>query len=235
MSPHLGTLIFEAYRKNIQVGLVTNGIRLGSLNSETINRLTWCRVSCGDANKLTPRNEAYLAALMLEHNKVDWALSYVVSDKPNLEQIEVAIKLANTANCTHLRLVADLMNPEYVPMDRVYMEFKGQIDNSRVPIILQGRNRPEMGENCRIGYLKPVISPDLKVYACCGVQYALTERSRKLPDELCMGTLTDYARMIENSDTSPLLNAKMCVRCYYGDYNRVLDALVTRVDHKRFV
>ena len=97
------------------------------------------------------------------------------------------------------------------------------------------RDRPEAGGECYICYLKPVVTPDMKVYACCGTQYALRVPTKNFPPELCLGDIHEFSRMIREGDVKPFVGARHCVRCYYGNYNRTLAMLLSDVQHAEFV
>lgn len=97
----------------------------------------------------------------------------------------------------------------------------------------QGRKGFERGGDCFIGFLKPLIGPDAKVYACCGVQYALEVPSKDLPEELCLGHALELDEIMERSAV-PLDGGK-CVKCYYMNYNILLRGMLKSVVHKEFV
>lgn len=233
MYPYMQNLIEFAYWRGIKTGLVTNGTLLRSKDAHWLNSLSWCRVSYGDDRE--NMSDSYVDDL---HNLVKlarhtgWAFSYVVSKQPNMDRMKRTIALASSLKMTHVRFVADLLNPDEVPMEEVQSQLSEYTKSFKTPVIFQARNHPEKGADCYICYLKPVVSPDSKVYACCGVQYALPEPSKKLPDELCLGTVDQF---VTNRTFQPFKGAKRCVTCYYGGYNRMLKGLLADIDHKEFV
>jgi len=234
MYPHLQNLVEFSYWKGIKTGLVTNGALLKTSDVAWINTLAWCRISYGDDREVM--SDCYIAEL---HNitrlasHTGWAFSYVVSKKPDIDKMKRLVALANSLKMTHVRFVADLLNPEEVPMDAVQEEMRSFVESFKVPVIFQGRTSPEKGGDCYICYLKPVISPDSKVYACCGVQYALPKPSKKLPTELCLGTVDQF---VKNTKVyKPFVGGNKCTICYYGSYNRILKGLLSEIDHKEFI
>jgi len=234
--PFLDTLLNLAEASNMATGLVTNGLLLGDVSPETLKKLTWCRVSHGDDRQaLDKEYETMLRSVVSCTPGVDWAFSYVLSETPNVMQLMDIILLGQELGFTHIRVVADLLQPDSVPMAETMETLKDFLAYTSIPVIFQGRDEPEHGQDCRICYLKPVVAPDLKVYACCGVQYALEKPSLSLPEELCLGTLEDLAARVKIVNQKPFPGAKHCVRCYYGAYNRVLGALVSDTVHKEFI
>lgn len=222
--------------KHIKIGLVTNGILLHQQSKLTLNKLTWCRISQGDSRE--PMDDKYvnnIIQVVRQNSMVDWAFSYVVSSNPDVNRISNMIVLAEDLGMTHVRLVADLLEPDNVPMEALADVLEPLISVVRVPVIFQDRKKPERGSDCRICYLKPVFAPDMKVYACCGVQYAFEEPSKKLPSELCLGSIENFPEIVKKMKNEPFEGAKHCVKCYYGEYNRFLSMMVTALSHPDFV
>jgi organic radical activating enzyme len=232
MYTHFSELVNLCSFNFIKMGLVTNGLLLDNRKAYDLNNLTWCRISHSDDRPFTLEYQNKLHNVIKKNPKVDWAFSYVVSDKPDLDNILSVIEFAEKMHCTHVRLVADLFHPCFVPMDYLETALKPYIEHLKTPVIFQKRNEPELGGDCYIGYAKPVITADGKMYACCGVQYALDTPSKKCPDELCMGTIYDIGMKKTNK---PFAGGELCKRCYYQDYNRTLKMLLSELDHKEFI
>lgn len=225
----INELISHFRERNIKVGLVSNGLMLYLLRPETLNKITWCRISSGDDRDFTANYANMLSSVVEKGNKVDWAFSHVVGNKPNMETIRKVVEFANEYKFTHVRLVADLMNPEDTDMEPIQKELAG-IDNL---VIYQGRKNYVQGGACYICYLKPVIAPDMKVYTCCGSQYALKDSNRDMPEELCLGSAYDLPKLVSKSQFA--FNGSICEKCYYMDYNRVLGAMLKKIEHREFV
>jgi organic radical activating enzyme/intein/homing endonuclease len=161
--PHIQELLSIFHEAHIKIGLVTNGLLLDKYSYENV---TWCRISNSDERFFNPAYFENLRTAVTENTNVDWAFSHVVSSSPNFSEIRYIIEFANLYNFTHVRLVADLLNYDKVNLERVRDDLeRNNIEDSRV--IYQSRNAPLKGGNCYICYLKPVISADCKVFACC--------------------------------------------------------------------
>lgn len=231
LHPDINDIIKTASSFDIDVGLVTNGTLIGNLDVDE-GDVTWCRISNGDRREFTDRYKYKLAKAVYKNDGIDWAFSHVVSQKPNIKEITRIINFANSYGFTHVRLVSDLMMPEKVDMQGVASELgKRGVDTGNV--IFQERVFPPSGGSCYICYLKPVISADLKVFACCGAQYAIDGSEHKLPDELCLGNAADLERIMESSNKP--LDGSICDRCYYTAYNDLLGKMLTETEHSRFV
>jgi len=233
--PHLSTLLIALKAFNMKSGLVTNGVLLQRLDAKSLNNLTWCRISQGDAReKWSQRFLDRLSGIIESAPDVGWAFSYVVSNKPDLEKIVNLLKFADNHNFTHVRLVSDLLCTDQIPMDDLRFKLIEITEKMKTPVIFQDRKEPEKGHNCRVCYLRPVITPDSKVYACCGAQYALAKPTLNFPPELCLGNVSQLPKIIAKS-SEPFEGAKLCEYCYYGNYNRTLDMLMTDTMHKEFI
>jgi hypothetical protein len=162
----------------------------------------------------------------------DWAFSYVLSDQPNYGNLAQIIEFANNHNFTHVRVVSDLINPEKVDIEkaRSLMENIG-LDYKFV--IWQGRKEFVAGKKrCLISLLKPVIAADGNLYACCGIQYMREKMDLDMVAEISMGKASDAMSIWRDQKC---FDGSKCVRCYYDNYNTMLDALLTEVKHERFV
>jgi len=232
MYPRFTDLVGCFYKSSIKIGLVSNGLLLHKVSKETLDRITWCRISNDDQRTFGNVYRKQLSHVVTESPGVDWAFSHVVSSKPNVDEIARIVEFANEHSFTHIRLVADLFQPEEVDLEQLKETIRNRgVDDVRV--IYQGRKAFDRGGDCFIGYLKPLIGPDGKVYACCGVQYALDVPSRDLPDELCLGDAVNIAGIIDRSNIP--LDGSICMKCYYMNYNILLRGMLKSVDHKEFV
>ncbi len=225
--PGLADMIDEFVACGIKVGLVTNGLLLGRLERrDAIRHLTWCRISHSDDREF---DEAYEEALyQIVGSTTDWAFSYVLSDEPNLSTIRNVVEFANLHEFTHVRIVSDILNPQTENIETVRTALAG-IDSR---VIYQSRDNPEVGHDCRICYIKPVICPDWSIGPCCGYQYALDPPARDLPPEMKIGDARKLSELY-GAHRPPLDFG--CQRCYYMSYNRLLGSVVGNIDHQEFV
>lgn len=230
LHPHFSEILTAFYEADIEVGLVTHGLELKP-DTLPLKKMTWCRISNADHRSLTGSYLKRLSETVEAIPEVDWAFSHVVSPEPNYDEIQRVIEFANVHEFTHVRLVADLLDYENVDLGPVEKEMKERVDDSLV--IYQGRNSPTKGGNCYICYLKPIIGADCKVYSCCGAPYALKNPSKYMPPELCLGSAFDLDKIIKNS--SKPFDGSICYRCYYENYNKILEAILAKTDHMNFV
>lgn len=233
LHPYFGNIIKTFASAGIQIGLVTNGLLLSQVSTKVLNLMTWIRISHAAERSFSQAYQQMLSKTVSKATKPDWAFSYVVTHDINAFATIPVIEFANKHNFSHVRLVADLFHPKAVDMELIEEKVKSLVDDSLV--IYQARQKPERGSDCRMGLLKPLISANGMVYACCGVQYALEVPSKNLPIELCLGSAGKLERIVEKAE---VLDGSICKRCYYGAYNRVLENMVSfpkTIQHREFV
>ena len=94
--------IFEMIHSlGVKIGLVTNGTLVHKLDTEDLNRITWCRISSADFRKWNDKYAGKIASAVKLGPNVDWAFSHVVSRNPNYTMIRKVIDFANKHNFTH--------------------------------------------------------------------------------------------------------------------------------------
>ncbi len=228
--PYFDELVSYFVSRNIQIGLITNGILLHKSKADTLQKLTWCRISSGDDRKFSKQYSDSLHKVVSKASNVDWAFSHVASSQPNMETMSRIILFANAHNFTHVRIVFDIFYPEESSPDAIKENLDG-IDDSLV--IYQGGKEYTTGGDCYVGYLKPVIAPDLQVYPCCGVQYSSVIPARDMAGEFSLGHAFDLAKIVSKSKIP--FSGKKCARCYYSNYNKILGSLLKDIKHKKFV
>jgi len=66
----------------------------------------------------------------------------------------------------------------------------------------------------------------------CGVQYARKEPDLSCGDSMAMGPIQDLKKIYQKQK---YFNGNQCVKCYYNDYNFVLDKLILKIKHEDFL
>ena len=234
MHPNIHEVLKLISNYNIKIGLVTNGLLLNKLTASDFENITWCRISCSDDRSFDAVQET-LDVAVCEGKGVDWAFSYVASGEFNPDNLTKYIHFANAHNFTHVRVVSDLCNLNSVPdMDLIRYWVKDaawEIDLSKV--IFQGRKQFDSGQkDCWISLLKPLIGADGYIYPCCGVQYAHKEYERDNPETMRMGRVENIKEIYKTQ--TPFCGSN-CYRCYYTNYNDILNQMMQSIDHVEFV
>jgi organic radical activating enzyme len=218
---------------DIKIGITSNGIALNRVNTEILNKITWLRISHSDLRSFDDKYKKHLSDIIQKCLDVDWSFSYVVTKEINYKTLINVINFANDHKMTHVRIVSDLLDlEEIISMDEIKNYLKSQnIDDSLV--IYQGRKNYIHGtKKCLISLLKPVIGPDGKLYSCCGTQYSLSEPTLNCNEIMSMGDAKDLQKIYEDQK---YFDGSICVKCYYSDYNIILDKLIEDIEHLEFL
>lgn len=214
LHPRINDIILAFANNDMDVGLVTNGELILRLCEAEL--LTWCRVSASDERAIPSDLSAFVSA----YPQVDWAFSYVLSSNPDIDNLKAHIEFAEEHDFMHVRVVSDILDP-----DDTAMHYARSLVDSPLAIWQTRSFHEEGAKVCHVSQLKPQVGPDGMVYPCCGVQYA--QESPSLDFSMAMGHWRDLP--FDSFDGS------QCVRCYYGDYNRAVGAMVGEVAHGTFV
>ena len=234
--PNLYSLLWCNRLASISSGLVTNGVLLDRVHPRAFDYfLTWIRISSSDELGSHVDFEKWLETVdkvSSQSKDVDWAFSHVLLTKPTDVPIRV-LRLANKNKFTHVRFVNDLLKLDEIAsikfLERQIKSLK--IDDKRV--VYQGRKEYTHGsKKCYVSLLKPVVSAEGKLYPCCGTQYALKKPSLRYEPSMCMGNWTELPRLVYEQR---FFDGSNCVRCYYDEYNKLIESLLVDYKHKRFV
>jgi len=231
LHPQINEILHATKTLGISTGMVSNGLSLDRVRSAALQTLTWCRVSFSDDRVFVGDFAARMKKAVAAGKGVDWAFSYVLTRNANIDKISSVVRFANDHGFTHVRLVTDLLDlDDAIEMEDIKAALKHLgIDDSLV--IYQGRKDFTLGrKDCWTSLVKPVIGADGAWFPCCGVQYALDNPSLDFEQSMCMGT--DHRQII---DAQVPFDGSVCKRCYYDDYNQVIGAMVSPVEHGEFV
>jgi len=242
--PYINKLITYLYKFDILIGLVTNGNSWHRLDPKILGGVIWCRVSASDELPLQlKRHKKHVYEWLQElkrqmalYPNIDWALSYVLTKRPNVKLIAQLIEFANENNMTHVRIVSDIRLADQleVTMEKTKEQVSAlHVDDSIVN--WQGRSKWVEGQRyCWLSLAKPVVAPDGYLYSCCGAQYALKEPTGDFPPEMRLGHMSELPALIASQTC---FNGLICEKCYYQSYNVVLDSMKhsNKIKHREHI
>ncbi len=215
------------HSKNIKVGLTTNGIEIDCIEG-VLGKLTWCRFSLSDAQKLSDGYLKGIAALKKRTPRVDYGFSYVVTRHFNPDNLRTLIDFVAANDFPYIRVVPDLIELDAVPD---ISSFLGKCPHADERVVYQKRTEFTRGRNpCYLSLLKPNIGPDGNLYPCCSVQFSTEKPSLDFTPSMSMG------RDVEDIYSHQrYFNGQVCMRCYYDDYNQMIQILLEGIKHAEFV
>lgn len=229
--PHINWMIETLSKKGIKIGLVSNGIPIRNIKAKNLKLLTWVRISFSDDRTY---NDKFIDNMKyLKDSGSDCAFSYVITNPFNIDNICDIIQFANTHTFTHVRLVWDIYSPGKLETETKIKLELSQRGISDDLVIYQRRDEFSKGNpRCLISLLKPLIASNGFIYPCCGVQYALPSEVRSFPEQMVLGEIEDFDRII---NSQIFFDGSKCIKCYYENYNTILNFLVRKQVHTEFI
>lgn len=233
LHPNINKIIKYINFLDISIGMTTNGKSISNVDPIILNNLTWCRISHSDDREWNKKYISSISDYIVDCPDVDWSFSYVVTKNLDLNMLSELVHFSNEYGLTHVRLVSDLLDLDNIEsMDKIKEHLKLEGINDSI-VIYQGRKEYTKGtQKCLISLLKPVINADGNIYPCCGVQYALEEPSRDCNTIMSMGKADSLFDIYNNQE---FFDGTICDRCYYNEYNILLNQLTEDVKHKEFL
>lgn len=222
MHPQFDKMVDYLHKRDICLGMSTNGILTKQWPVDMYRKFDWIRVSFDSHRDELP--ELYWT---LEDK---YAFSYVHAD--GAEKTDNFLRLMDMArqgSIAHLRIVSDISGKK----DLRGLDITGPCPSN---VIIQDRSISERGQYpCWLALAKPLLNADGLMYTCCCAQYALDSGICLYPKELCLGTIDLFLERYKGSQAP--FNGEICKICYYGGYNRVLDAIKAQgsLKHTEFI
>lgn len=241
MHPKIGQMINAIKELGMEVSLTTNGVLLSSLKKSELKNLTWCRISAADVMTTDLRRIGIspdewfnsIAKVAAAVPCVDWAFSYVVTEHTNFAFLKRLILFANSHNFTHIRITPDLLNLKRVPQVKKIQDEIKELGIASSRIIYQERKNYRYGnKDCFVSLLKPLIGADNWIYPCCGTQYAKNPPVRDNDRSMRICKAIDIDKFYKKQIP---FDGSGCQRCYYSEYNNVLQILLSGIKHKKFI
>jgi len=231
LHPDINEFLEYCSERKIPVGLVTNGNLLERLKQKASKAIRWCRISYGDGRNDWDKFKDTVTNTVARFPQIDWGLSYIVTENPNLiAQINV-VELANRLMFTHIRFSPDLYNPEKVDLNEIRTILSALSIDTRLVHYHYKQEISKGNRECRSSLLKPMISADGNIYPCGGIQYE-TNNTREFKKDKAMGTYRNLSTLIDNQS---FFNGSDCTRCYFNNYNSLLKVMVDGLIHPEWV
>jgi MoaA/NifB/PqqE/SkfB family radical SAM enzyme len=227
--PDIDKIIDFFAMSGIHVGIVTNADLIDRMLE--FDRVKWCRISCSD--DVAPSDEWWSKVQYVVNRfpNVDWAFSYVVTERPDYDNMNRFVEFAERYRFTHVRIVSDILSAHKIPKLIFVKEAQDLMKNPLV--IYQGRKEPTRGrEKCLISLLKPVVDASGRLFPCCGTQYARKDIDHDFATEMLFGELENAINIWQNQK---YFDGSRCDVCYYEEYNAFLNRLTQPLEHRRFV
>lgn len=217
--------------EGIKIGILTNGWFVSNLNQESLDKITWIRVSLGDGRKT--EKDTYWQNLKITINKsknIDWGFSYVLTKYPDYYLINKTIDFANKNDFKHVRICNDIFLSK--ELEDITNSVKNYLKENKTPddlVIYQTKTNYTNGDNkCVVGLIRPIIDTDGHIYSCCGVG----DKDFDYNPTNSLGTINDIEKITEKQI---YFNGSVCKKCYLHHYNKFLNIFLLNIEHSEFI
>lgn len=222
MYEDLETLICFIHGQGLEIGFITNGIRLSEISRHCLDMLTWIRISMNcldyvDDIDIPPTAEA-----------TTLGLSYVVNDRMTEATVTKILKKIDEVNVKFLRLVPNCLSEDTIKASEATITKFGLFDNPKVFYQQKARRVPH---HCRIGYLKPFLNADGYFYHCSANPLI----DRKFNPDFRMGRIDEIDKIW--SEPYMAFDTKVCRegKCFFKEHNDFLDLFELNIKHSNFI
>jgi len=220
--PHTTELINWCVDRDIKVGLITNGIKLNDIPVKTLNRLTWLRIS---VNSYIEGNNKFKLPKRLSSNVYLGIMFVTWRNMVDAEWLNILYKLEKIkkkhSKIRYVKIVEDFTNIDIKVPDWINRwRFSFFVEHTIPRIKYSGI--------CYIGWLKPLLDPDGKVYFCTG-DVGILEKKKRVGSHFC--TIDEPEKLFEYKDFE--VN---CLRCENYSKNQFIETvLADKILHEEFI
>lgn len=234
LHPNIKEIIQHAHDNEINVGLSTNGLLWSKrgINMSIEDRLlTWVRISVIETEGDYDCNRIINFANNFPFTDV--GISFTVARDVNLNMAKRVCEIADAlVNVTHVRFVQNIYDVENDSMAMVRDACASITDKA---LFLWRRDFVKGTKECLVSLLKPVIDTTGYIYPCCGIQYANYEKKfedtdwqKDMPSKFAMCYWRDFHKV-------EAFNGLVCKKCYYDNYNKILQCMISKPIHGNFL
>ncbi|MDD1778587.1 MAG: radical SAM protein [Candidatus Helarchaeota archaeon] len=219
--PNFNNYVDYLLRKNMKVGLITNGI---GINKYAIGYLNWIRIS---ANVYDYKNQIEIPLNF--HGTLGF--SYVWTE--GISSISTLFKIKEIAlknKVSYVRVVPDCSRDDIAEQNRFLEEFVNQLGT---PFFLQGK-RFKTSNGCYWGYLKPFLYADGFVYPCSSVVLN-PDADKKFHESYRICHWSDAEKVWRQEPIKSLIKTSKCPHCVFTKQNEMLNYIGNKQRHEDFI
>lgn len=222
MYEDIEALICLIHGQELEIGFITNGIRLSEISRYCLDMLTWIRISM---NCLDYVNDIDIPPIA---ETTTLGLSYVVNDRMTEATVTKILNKMDEVNVKYLRLVPNCLSEDTIKASEAMVTEFGLFDNPKV--FYQAKSR-QVPHHCRIGYLKPYLNADGYFYHCSANPLI----DRKFHPDFRMGRIDEIDKIW--SAPYRAFDTKDCQegKCFFKEHNDFLDLFGQPIKHGNFI
>lgn len=199
--PHLKELIDWLYKKNIDVGMFSNGTLIHLQPESTLKKLEWLRIS---SNFIIDNEIPFKAPKYPDF--LGYSYVYHEGCKLTKEKLE---NFVNTHRGKYFKINLNVLNPIPIPEEEI-------VPITTMNVVVQKTlNKKRYDGYCHMALLKPNIEPDGKIYACPCLQ---NKSLRKKEPGTSIGHVKKPKEYLANGE--PI---KKCFNCRLTEHNKFVE------------
>ena len=222
MYKDIEALITFSYQHHLEIGFITNGIRLSKISQRCLDMLTWVRISMNCLDYVDDIDiPSFSEATTL-------GFSYVVNNRATKTTITKILKKMEEYDVRYLRVAPNCLSVKDIQAsDKMVSELR-LLDNPKIFYQTKVRQCPH---HCRIGYLKPFLNADGYFYHCSANPLI----DRKFNSNFRMGRIDEIDSIWNEPYTA--FDTTNCQedKCFFKEHNDFLDLLELKIEHRNFL
>jgi len=216
--PQINELIEYLRIRNIEVGLVTNGIFLKEkVSKKNLNRLSWVRVSI---NSLDTLDNIELPEF---GEGTTFGMSYIwnpLSEK----RFETVKKYIKEMKPEYVRLLPDC-NLSDADLEEAHKKLRKLAEELGKPYFHQYKVHRQPKE-CHLGRIHPVLYTDGMIYPCDSLVLNSPKDNKKFNQDYALCKWDEIRTFMKGTIEGSLINTKNCHNCVFSRQNKILTEII---------
>ena len=216
--PQINELIDYLYTRNLEIGLVTNGVHLKEkIPQKNLNKFSWIRVSLNSLD--------YLDDLDLpEFSKgTTFGASYIWNSLSE-KRFDIVQSFEEDSNLEYVRLLPDcnLPNDE---LEKEHDKLHKLAEELGKPYFHQYKIHKTPKE-CHLGRVHPVLYTDGMIYPCDSLVLNSPKDDKRFHKEYAICKWDEVRTFMKGEITGSLIDTKKCHNCVFSRQNRILTEII---------
>jgi MoaA/NifB/PqqE/SkfB family radical SAM enzyme len=216
--PQIKELIEYLYVRNLDIGLITNGVLLKEkLDRKTLEKLSWVRVSI---NSLDQVENIEMPGFS---KGTTFGLSYIWN--PLSEKTFIKVKeFVKKYNPEYVRLLPDC-NLSDEKLEEEHQKLHKLAEELGKPYFHQYKTHRQPKE-CHLGRVHPVLYTDGMIYPCDSLVLNSPLNDRKFHQEYALCKWDDIKKFRDSIIEGSLIDTTKCPNCVFARQNDLLSEII---------
>lgn len=216
--PQINELIEYLKVRNLEIGLVTNGVLLKEkVSKKNLDKLTWVRVSLNSLD--------YLDDIDLpEFGKgTTFGASYIWNNLSDVRFIKVK-KFVENSKLEYVRLLPDC-NLDDVALEDDHKLLRLMVETLGSPYFHQHKIHKTPKE-CHLGRVHPVLYTDGNIYPCDSNVLNSPKDDKRFHQDFAICKWNEIREFMKGTIEGSLIDTKKCHNCVFSRQNKILTEII---------